>query len=208
MVYPICSASTSQLARSVDPGQTGDERLIVGAEDGGRAGRAEPLGGREDGRVSDRADGSDLGPLLDAVHVVVRDLRIREMLVHRAALRGRNAVLAEGGEPVVDRAPGYHRGEARLATVIPGRSVDDWLAAFGEHGVPAAKCRTMDEHLADPQVAHNDVYRIEEWPQVGPVRTVRYPAVLASTERLCASGPAAVLGADNESLITGLPRVN
>jgi crotonobetainyl-CoA:carnitine CoA-transferase CaiB-like acyl-CoA transferase len=68
---------------------------------------------------------------------------------------------------------------------------DVWLERFSANDVPVGVCLTIDEHLADEQVLHNDIYAIEDWPGVGRVRTVRYPARGASWGRL-SSGPAPV----------------
>jgi CoA:oxalate CoA-transferase len=89
---------------------------------------------------------------------------------------------------------------ARLEPVLLSRTVEEWLAAFAARDVPAARCLTMDEHLSDPQVEQQDLYRIEQWEGVGGVRTVRYPAVFASTGRLAATGAAPTAGQDNELL--------
>ncbi|HMG40275.1 MAG TPA: CoA transferase [Acidimicrobiales bacterium] len=67
----------------------------------------------------------------------------------------------------------------RLERVLRGRPQAEWLALFDAHDVPAAPCLTIDEHLADPQVAHNEIYELDDWPGMGPVRTVRYPALFA-----------------------------
>jgi formyl-CoA transferase len=67
-----------------------------------------------------------------------------------------------------------------------------WLERFAAQDVPVGTCLTIDEHLADPQVLHNDIYAIEDWPGVGKVRTVRYPARGGSWGRL-SSGPAPVV---------------
>jgi CoA:oxalate CoA-transferase len=64
-----------------------------------------------------------------------------------------------------------------------------WLERFGAHDVPVGLCLTIDEHLSDEQVAHNDIYAIEDWPGIGRVRTVRYPARGAGWGRL-STGPA------------------
>jgi formyl-CoA transferase len=64
-----------------------------------------------------------------------------------------------------------------------------WVDRFAAEDVPVGMCLTIDEHLVDPQVLHNDIYAVEEWPGVGPVRTVRYPARGGSWEKL-SSGPA------------------
>jgi crotonobetainyl-CoA:carnitine CoA-transferase CaiB-like acyl-CoA transferase len=56
---------------------------------------------------------------------------------------------------------------------------DHWLRAFQRADVPAGPCLTIDQHLADPQVLHNHVYDVAEWPELGQVRRVRYPARFA-----------------------------
>ena len=83
------------------------------------------------------------------------------------------------------------RGTAVLTT-------DDVLARFAAHDVAAASCLTMDQHLADAQVAHNELYTVEEWNGIGRVRTVRYPATSARWGRLRAPGTAPRLGHDAE----------
>jgi crotonobetainyl-CoA:carnitine CoA-transferase CaiB-like acyl-CoA transferase len=85
----------------------------------------------------------------------------------------------------------------RLDTVFPTRTVDDLLKLLSDCDIAAARCLSMDEHLADPQVAIQDIYRIENWDEVGQVRTVRYPAMFASAGRLAAPGPAPRAGQDN-----------
>jgi crotonobetainyl-CoA:carnitine CoA-transferase CaiB-like acyl-CoA transferase len=50
-----------------------------------------------------------------------------------------------------------------------------WLALFESFDLPVAPVRTLDEHLADPQVAHNRLYHEVATPS-GPIRAVRYPA--------------------------------
>jgi hypothetical protein len=55
----------------------------------------------------------------------------------------------------------------------------------------------MDEHLDDEQVVHNDIYRIREVPGLGPVRSVRYPAV-SKRWGVLDGGPSPALGAHSE----------
>jgi crotonobetainyl-CoA:carnitine CoA-transferase CaiB-like acyl-CoA transferase len=52
----------------------------------------------------------------------------------------------------------------------------------------------MDEHLTDPQVEHAQLYRVEEWPGCGRVRTVRYPARFGRWGHVAADGVAPLLG--------------
>ena len=71
---------------------------------------------------------------------------------------------------------------------------DDLVSRFVAHDVPAARCLTMDEHLVDAQVEHAEIYRVESWRGIGPVRTVRYPAVFGNWGHLAAPGVTPVLG--------------
>jgi CoA:oxalate CoA-transferase len=77
----------------------------------------------------------------------------------------------------LDHAAMTRRMSEHFASVSPTRSVDDWLDLLAKADVAAARCLTIDEHLADPQVVHNELYRVEEWPGVGRARSVRHPAV-------------------------------
>lgn len=71
-----------------------------------------------------------------------------------------------------------------LDALLASKPTATWLDAFAAHDVPAAPCQTIDEHLADPQTVHNDLYRVvdwPEWPDAGPMRHVRYPATFSSS---------------------------
>ena len=86
---------------------------------------------------------------------------------------------------------------AQLDTIFPARTVDDLLELLGDCDIAAARCLSIDEHLADAQVEVQDIYRTEHWDGIGQVRTVRYPAYFASAGRLAAPGPAPRVGQDN-----------
>jgi CoA:oxalate CoA-transferase len=73
-------------------------------------------------------------------------------------------------------------------------TVDEALACFRDADVPAARCVTMDEHLVDPHVEHAQLYRVTEWPGIGRVRTVRYPAGFGRWGHVAAEGVAPLLG--------------
>ena len=77
-------------------------------------------------------------------------------------------------------------------------AVDEVLARFREVDIPAARCVTMDEHFVEPQVEHAQLYRIEEWPGFGRVRTVRYPATFGRWGHVAAEGVAPALGQHDE----------
>ena len=84
-----------------------------------------------------------------------------------------------------------------------GLTADDALARFREHSVPSARCLSIDEHLVDPQVEHNELYAISVWDGFGRVRTVRYPATFGSWHHLRADGEAPRLGEHTGSVIEG-----
>lgn len=65
----------------------------------------------------------------------------------------------------------------RIESVTKSMTTAESLKAMADHDVPAAECLNSDQHFEDPQVVHNKLYSIEEWPEVGRVRQVRYPAV-------------------------------
>ena len=93
------------------------------------------------------------------------------------------------GEIFERAAGGMGRMFDLFATVTVHEPVAHWLQAFEDHDVPAAPCLSIDQHLEDPQVVHNELYAIEELPGVGRVRSVRYPAVAESWGRLAAGPP-------------------
>jgi crotonobetainyl-CoA:carnitine CoA-transferase CaiB-like acyl-CoA transferase len=75
----------------------------------------------------------------------------------------------------------------RVTATIP---TEELLATLRAIDVPCAPCLTIDEHLADEQVAHNRLYRIEEWPGYGRVRVIRHPAVFSTWGDVAATGTA------------------
>jgi CoA:oxalate CoA-transferase len=93
---------------------------------------------------------------------------------------------------------------ARLETATRLAPVDDWLESFHRNDVPVARCVGIDEHLVDPQVVNNQIYAVADWPGVGPVRTVRYPARFASSGLLPTGAPTPRLGADTDEVLTAL----
>jgi crotonobetainyl-CoA:carnitine CoA-transferase CaiB-like acyl-CoA transferase len=78
----------------------------------------------------------------------------------------------------------------RVERVTATMDTAELLAGLRAIGVPCAQCLTIDEHLADEQVAHNELYRVEEWPGYGRVRVIRYPAVFSTWGAVGAEGPA------------------
>ena len=63
----------------------------------------------------------------------------------------------------------------------------------------------MDDHFDDAQVQHSELYRVDEWPEFGRVRTVRYPATFGSWGHIAADGTAPLLGEHNETISGASP---
>lgn len=87
-------------------------------------------------------------------------------------------------------------------TVLPTQTTAHWLRMFAEQDIPVALCLTMDDHLDDPQVKVQEIYRTAHWPGIGEVRMVRYPADFASFGRIGSIAPPPAVGQDNDELLT------
>lgn len=64
---------------------------------------------------------------------------------------------------------------ARLGEILRSAPTAHWQALLEAHDVPSAPVRSLEDHLADPQVRHNRLYHEVQTPS-GPARAVRYPA--------------------------------
>ena len=63
-----------------------------------------------------------------------------------------------------------------FAGVARSETTSTWLERLESHDVPAAPVLTLDQHLNDAQVEHNQTYLVYEHPQLGRIRQPRYPA--------------------------------
>ena len=88
----------------------------------------------------------------------------------------------------------------RLNDVTPSWTVEELMERFRACEVPAAPCVRMDDHFVDEQVLHNELYQIVDWPDLGPSRVVRYPAVFGRWPRLLATSAPPKLGEHNALL--------
>lgn len=70
-------------------------------------------------------------------------------------------------EPVLETAPTGH-----------------WLALFRDANVPCAPLLTREQHLEDPQVAHNGTYAVYRHRTHGRVLAARYPARFNGLDRV------------------------
>ncbi|HUP73489.1 MAG TPA: CoA transferase [Acidimicrobiales bacterium] len=82
-------------------------------------------------------------------------------------------------------------------------TVAHWLATFATFDVPAAPCSSLDEHLDDEQVRHNELYSLTEWAGLGPVRHVRYPAKFSTWGYLRARSGPPTIGEHSQEILTG-----
>jgi crotonobetainyl-CoA:carnitine CoA-transferase CaiB-like acyl-CoA transferase len=88
----------------------------------------------------------------------------------------------------------------RVETVTVTGPTSRWLELFARYDVPAAQVLSADEHFADPQVVHNDVYSTAQSP-AGPVRRVRHPAIFDG-QILGSRSPAPSLGEHTDLLLS------
>jgi len=65
----------------------------------------------------------------------------------------------------------------RLETVTPTRTTAEWEAVFAAVDVPSSAVLDLAGHLADPQVAHNALYREVDDPLFGRTRRARHAAL-------------------------------
>jgi crotonobetainyl-CoA:carnitine CoA-transferase CaiB-like acyl-CoA transferase len=82
-----------------------------------------------------------------------------------------------------------------VETVTRSMTTDEVLDRFAEFDVPAGPVLGLDEHFADPQVVHNELYEIVDDPSLGEVRVVRSPALFDGQPQR-APFHVAALGAD------------
>jgi crotonobetainyl-CoA:carnitine CoA-transferase CaiB-like acyl-CoA transferase len=137
-----------------------------------------------------------------------RPVRAKDGFLQVAAVTStqiRNAMAAVGHEEWAKEILANPDGGALSRSVIAhleqglaAMTMSDALDRFAELDVPAAPCVQPDEHLADPQAAHSQIYEITTEAPLGRVRRVRHPARSASWGRLAAQGPVPTLSPDAE----------
>jgi crotonobetainyl-CoA:carnitine CoA-transferase CaiB-like acyl-CoA transferase len=95
----------------------------------------------------------------------------------------------------------------RIETITRTAPTTHWLRVFGDIDVPAAAVQDLDGHLADPQVAHLDIYWTCEHATLGPMRYARYPARFDGQRADGGSGskPFPRPGEHNDELRGGVP---
>lgn len=99
---------------------------------------------------------------------------------------------------IPDRVEMAHQFFKRIAPEVKLRDSAYWIAQFEAADVPVGPVYDADTHLADPQVAHNQLYGEADSP-MGPVRTVRFPATFDGRQ-MKPTSPAPALGEHTETI--------
>jgi CoA:oxalate CoA-transferase len=89
----------------------------------------------------------------------------------------------------------------RIESQTRSLTVAECIARFDARDVPVGHCVDPDQHLADAQVVHNELYEIVEHPQLGRVRQVRYPARSQRWGALRGGAVAPLLDADRAQVL-------
>ena len=70
---------------------------------------------------------------------------------------------------------------ALIGEVTKTRSSDDWIASFGESGVPCGPIYTIDKTFDDPQVQHLEMSATINSPVMGDISLITQPIILERT---------------------------
>jgi crotonobetainyl-CoA:carnitine CoA-transferase CaiB-like acyl-CoA transferase len=99
------------------------------------------------------------------------------------------------------RVEAYATLRPRLAAAIAGRRRDEWIGVLRAAGVPTGAVRTIDEALADPQIAARDMLARVLHPTVGPLDVLGVPVKLSETPGAVRTAPP-LLGQHSRAVLT------
>jgi crotonobetainyl-CoA:carnitine CoA-transferase CaiB-like acyl-CoA transferase len=105
------------------------------------------------------------------------------------------------------RVANYEALRALLAPLMRSRTVDEWMSALGEAGIPGGRVRTVAEALENPQVAARGLILDVDHPRAGRGRYVGSPIGLDGSAR-GSRRPPPLLGQHTEEVLEewlGLP---
>lgn len=80
-----------------------------------------------------------------------------------------------------DRVTRYDELRPLLTDALKTRTRSAWIAALGAAGVPAGSVRSVDEVLADPQIAAREMIRTLHHAAAGPLQMLGIPVKLSDT---------------------------
>lgn len=92
---------------------------------------------------------------------------------------------------------------AIINTAMRARTTADWIKTLDEHGVPCGPVQTIPEAFADPQIAHLDLTRTYEHPELGSVDLIRNPVTMSRSEGT-ASNPTPFSGEHTDEILLDL----
>ena len=98
------------------------------------------------------------------------------------------------------RVANYEALRAALAPLMRSRTVDEWMSALGEAGIPGGRVRTVAEALENPQVAARGLLLDVEHPRAGRGRYVGSPIGLDGSTR-GSRRPPPLLGQHTEEVL-------
>jgi crotonobetainyl-CoA:carnitine CoA-transferase CaiB-like acyl-CoA transferase len=78
---------------------------------------------------------------------------------------------------------------ARIAELMATRTMDDWIAALEQAGVPCGPINTLDRVFRDPQVLARGMVRQVEHPVAGSIPLVRNPVRFSRSESFATGAP-------------------
>lgn len=105
------------------------------------------------------------------------------------------------------RVSNYEALRSVLAPILRSRTVDEWMAALGEAGIPGGRVRTVAEALANPQVEARGLLLDVDHPRAGRGRYLGSPVGLDGAGR-GSRRPPPLLGQHTEEILgewLGLP---
>src|SRR5262245_22875503 len=102
-----------------------------------------------------------------------------------------------------ERLSNYHALRHLLECEMAKRTRADWVARFGEAGVPCGSVREISEVLSDPQLAARDMIAEVDHKSVGAARVIGSPLKLSATPASVRTAPP-VLGQHTETILGGL----
>ena len=77
-----------------------------------------------------------------------------------------------------------------MASVLPEKTTDEWLAIFADIDIPASKINTIDDLLDDPQLKASGLFAEREHPTEGKYIEVRPPVRFSAVESQQLAHPA------------------
>jgi len=87
------------------------------------------------------------------------------------------------------RVQAYATLRPHLSAAIAGRRRDEWIGILRTAGVPTGAVRTIDEALADPQIAARDMVVRVAHPTIGALDVLGIPVKLSDTPGAVRTAP-------------------